>query len=155
MIFKILANYGPLLLAAMGQTLLLALWSLFFACLIGLFVGILSVLKSRVCNIIATIFVDIIRGVPMIVLAFFVYFGVPMLMNDNLNWTAMTGSKFTFTALQAGIICLSLNCGAYMPRSSAPVSRAWTKARWRPPAALACRTGRRCTGSCCRRPSAQ
>ena len=114
MIFKILANYGPLLLAAMGQTLLLALWSLFFACLIGLFVGILSVLKSRVCNIIATIFVDIIRGVPMIVLAFFVYFGVPMLMNDNLNWAAMTGSKFTFTALQAGIICLSLNCGAYM-----------------------------------------
>ena len=114
LIFKILANYGPLLLAAMGQTLLLALWSLFFACLIGLFVGILSVLKSRVCNIIATIFVDIIRGVPMIVLAFFVYFGVPMLMNDNLNWTAMTGSKFTFTALQAGIICLSLNCGAYM-----------------------------------------
>ena len=114
MIFKILANYGPLLLAAMGQTLLLALWSLFFACLIGLFVGILSVLKSRVCNIIATIFVDIIRGVPMIVLAFFVYFGVPMLMNDNLNWTTMTGSKFTFTALQAGIICLSLNCGAYM-----------------------------------------
>ena len=94
MIFKILANYGPLLLAAMGQTLLLALWSLFFACLIGLFVGILSVLKSRVCNIIATIFVDIIRGVPMIVLAFFVYFGVPMLMNDNLNWAAMTGSKF-------------------------------------------------------------
>jgi len=114
LIFKILANYGPLLLAAMGQTLLLALWSLFFACLIGLFVGILSVLKSRVCNIIATIFVDIIRGVPMIVLAFFVYFGVPMLMNDNLNWAAMTGSKFTFTALQAGIICLSLNCGAYM-----------------------------------------
>ena len=101
MIFKILANYGPLLLAAMGQTLLLALWSLFFACLIGLFVGILSVLKSRVCNIIATIFVDIIRG-------------VPMLMNDNLNWAAMTGSKFTFTALQAGIICLALNCGAYM-----------------------------------------
>ena len=114
MIFKILVNYGPLLLAAMGQTLLLALWSLFFACLIGLFVGILSVLKSRVCNIIATIFVDIIRGVPMIVLAFFVYFGVPMLMNDNLNWAVMTGSKFTFTALQAGIICLSLNCGAYM-----------------------------------------
>ena len=26
--------------------------------------------------------------------------------------STMTGSKFTFTALQAGIICLSLNCGA-------------------------------------------
>ena len=154
MIFKILANYGPLLLAAMGQTLLLALWSLFFACLIGLFVGILSVLKSRVCNIIATIFVDIIRGVPMIVLAFFVYFGVPMLMNDNLNWAAMTGSKFTFTALQAGIICLSLNCGAYMAEIIRAGIESVDKGQMEP-AALACRTGRRCTRSCCRRPSAQ
>ena len=110
MIFKILANYGPLLLAAMGQTLLLALWSLFFACLIGLFVGILSVLKSRVCNIIATIYVDIIRGVPMIVLAFYVFFGIPYLLNTILG----IGNGFTLSALQAGVICLALNCGAYM-----------------------------------------
>ena len=67
---KILANYGGLLMAAMGQTLLLALYGLFFACIIGLVVGLMSVVKNRACNIIATIFVDIIRGVPMIVLAF-------------------------------------------------------------------------------------
>ena len=36
---KILANYGGLLAAAMGQTLLLALCGLFFACIIGLIVG--------------------------------------------------------------------------------------------------------------------
>ena len=35
MVFKILAEYGTMLLVAMGQTLLLALWSLFFACWIG------------------------------------------------------------------------------------------------------------------------
>ena len=98
----------------MGQTLLLALYGLLFACILGLIFGMLSVVKNKVCNVIAYIFVYAIRGVPMIVLAFFVYFGVPMLMNDNLNWAVMTGSKFTFTALQAGIICLSLNCGAYM-----------------------------------------
>ena len=69
MIFKILANYGPLLLAAMGQTLLLALYGLFFACIIGVIFGILSVLKSKVCNGIAFVFVYLIRGVPMIVLA--------------------------------------------------------------------------------------
>ena len=114
MVFKILAEYGTMLLVAMGQTLLLALWSLFFACWIGLFMGILSVLKSRVCNVIATLFVDVIRGVPMIVLAYFVYLGIPMLMNDTLHWSSAFGSKFMFTALQAGIICLSLNCGAYM-----------------------------------------
>ena len=37
---KILANYGGLLAAAMGQTLLLALCGLFFACIIGLVVGL-------------------------------------------------------------------------------------------------------------------
>ena len=78
---KILANYGGLLMAAMGQTLLLALYGLFFACIIGLVVGLMSVVKNRACNIIATIFVDIIRGVPMIVLAFYVFFAVPYSCN--------------------------------------------------------------------------
>ena len=36
-------RYGPLLMRAMGQTLLLALYGLFFACIIGLIVGIISI----------------------------------------------------------------------------------------------------------------
>ena len=106
---KIITVYGNALLAAMGKTLLLALLGLFFACIIGLIFGILGVLKNRACNIIAQIFVDVIRGVPMIVLAFFVFFGVPYLFN-----TIIGGMKVTLTALQAGTICLALNCGAYM-----------------------------------------
>ena len=66
---KILSTYGPLLLRAMGQTLLLALYGLFFACIIGMIVGIMSVIKNRVCKGIALVFVNLIRGVPMIVLA--------------------------------------------------------------------------------------
>lgn len=108
MIFRIVAVYGPLLLRAMGQTLLLALCGLFFACILGLIFGLLSVVKSRVCNIISTIFVDVIRGIPMIVLAFFVYFGLPQLVNG------IPGVKVTLSSLQAGTIVLALNCGAYM-----------------------------------------
>lgn len=113
---KILANYGGLLAAAMGQTLLLALCGLFFACIIGLVVGLISVVKNRACNIIATIFVDVIRGVPMIVLAFYVFFAVPMLLNNIMHLNTMLGinTQLTLTALQAGTICLALNCGAYM-----------------------------------------
>ena len=96
MLVTITTKYGPLLLEAMGQTLLLALCGLFFACILGLIFGLLSVLKSRACNIISTIFVDVIRGLPMIVLAFFVYFGVPQFVNDFFP------------------VCLALNCGAYM-----------------------------------------
>lgn len=106
---KILTVYGGMLLTAMGRTLLLALLGLFFACIIGLIFGLLGVVKNRACNIIAQIFVDVIRGVPMIVLAFFVYFGIPYLFN-----TIIGGFSITLTALQAGTVCLALNCGAYM-----------------------------------------
>lgn len=106
---KIINDYGTLLLEAMGQTLLLALCGLFFACILGLIFGLLSVLKSRVCNIISTIFVDVIRGVPMIVLAYFIFFGIPYLLN-----TIIGIGGITLSALQAGTIALALNCGAYM-----------------------------------------
>ena len=106
---KILTVYGNLLLSALWRTLLLALLGLFFACIIGLIFGLLGVVKNRACNIIAQIFVDVVRGVPMIVLAFFVYFGIPYLFN-----TIIGGFSMTLTALQAGTVCLALNCGAYM-----------------------------------------
>lgn len=106
---RIIDTYGLLLVTAMGQTLLLALYGLFFACIIGMIVGIMSVLKNRVCRGIAAVFVNVIRGVPMIVLAYFVYFGIPYAVNTILKW-----GNITLTALQAGTICLALNCGAYM-----------------------------------------
>lgn len=105
---NIITVYGQLLFKALGQTLLLALLGLFFACILGIIFGIMSVLKSKVCRVIQQIFVDIIRGVPMIVLAFFIYFGVPYAFNNLL------GVRMVLTALQAGTIALALNCGAYM-----------------------------------------
>lgn len=107
---RIITTYGTLLLGALGQTCLLALCGLFFACIIGLIFGLLSVVHNKVCNVIAMVFVDVVRGVPMIVLAYFVYFGIPQLFNNVIH----VQNTFTFTALQAGTICLSMNCGAYM-----------------------------------------
>ncbi|MCR5734277.1 MAG: amino acid ABC transporter permease [Lachnospiraceae bacterium] len=106
---KIITVYGTMLLTALGRTLLLALLGLFFACIIGMIFGIMGVLKNRVCNVISQVFVDVIRGVPMIVLAFFIYFGIPYFFN-----TIIGGFSLTLTALQAGTMCLALNCGAYM-----------------------------------------
>ena len=105
---QILSTYGGMMVRAMGQTLLLALCGLFFGTILGLVFGILSVLKNKVCKGIARVFVDLVRGVPMIVLAFFVFFGVPYAFNNIL------GIGLTLSALQAGTICLALNCGAYM-----------------------------------------
>jgi His/Glu/Gln/Arg/opine family amino acid ABC transporter permease subunit len=109
LLVKIITRYGPLLLEAMGQTLLLALCGLFFACILGLIFGLMSVVKSRVCNVISTIFVDVIRGLPMLVLAFFIFFGFPELVHG-----LFPGNRFVLTSLQAGTVALALNCGAYM-----------------------------------------
>lgn len=105
---QILSMYGPMLLTAMGQTLLLALCGLIFGSVLGIIFGLSSVVDNKISRTIAAIYVHIIRGVPMIVLAFFVFYGVPYGLKTIFD------SKFTFTALQAGTVCLAVNCGAYM-----------------------------------------
>ena len=99
---NLILENGLFLPAAMGKTLELTLLSLVFAAFIGLFFGLLNVSKNKALNVIANIYIDCIRGVPLIVLAFFVYFGIPMATGIRLE------------ALTAGIISLSMNAGAYM-----------------------------------------
>ena len=105
---SIVQTYGSMLLSALGKTLLLTLLSLVFAMIIGMIFALMNVGKNRAFNLIGTVYVDAVRGVPLIVLAYFIYFGVPYCLNN------MMGFNFTLTALQAGTVCLALNCGAYM-----------------------------------------
>lgn len=105
---QIISVYGLLLLQAMGQTLLLALLGLIFGCILGIIFGLMSVVKSKVCHAISLVYVNLIRGVPMIVLAFFIYLGIPYALNQFFH------AGVTLSALTAGTICLALNCGAYM-----------------------------------------
>jgi len=107
-LLQIISTYYPMLLQALGKTLLLTLLSLFFAMIIGLIFSLMNVSKNRVLNFLGILYVDAIRGVPLIVLAFFVYFGVP----SGMKMLGIDG--FRFSALQAGTIALSMNCGAYM-----------------------------------------
>ncbi len=104
----IIDTYGKMLLTAMGQTLLLTLLSLVFAMVIGLIIALMNVGKNRVFNLIGTVYVDAVRGVPLIVLAYFIYFGVPA------GVQTLGFSDFRLTALKAGTIALAMNCGAYM-----------------------------------------
>lgn len=100
--------YGIMLLRALGQTLLLTLLSLLFAIVIGMIFGLMNVGHNRVFNLIGTVYVDAVRGVPLIVLAYFIFFGIPA----GIQGLGIQG--FRLSALQAGTIALSMNCGAYM-----------------------------------------
>ena len=105
---SIIQTYKVMLLQSLGQTLLLTLLSLIFAFIIGLIFGLMNVSKSKLLNCIGTIYVDGIRGVPLIVLAYFIYFGIPAAVK------AIGFTDFKLTALVAGTISLSMNAGAYM-----------------------------------------
>lgn len=105
---NIIENYGSMIIAALGQTLILCLLSLCVAMVIGLIFALLNVSRNKVFNIIGTMYVDMVRGVPLIVLAYFIYFGLPAGM------TMMGAQDFRLSALQAGTAALSMNCGAYM-----------------------------------------
>lgn len=104
----IIKTYGTMLIMALGQTILLTLLSLVFAMIIGMIFGLMNVGHNRVFNFIGTVYVDAVRGVPLIVLAYFIYFGIPA----GIQGLGVAG--FRLTALQAGTIALSMNCGAYM-----------------------------------------
>lgn len=105
----IIQTYGTMLLKAMGHTLLLCLLSLVFASVIGMIFGLMNVGHNRLLNFIGTVYVDAVRGVPLIVLAYFIYFGIPTAIQQGLGIMS-----FRLSPLQAGTIALSMNCGAYM-----------------------------------------
>ena len=75
-----------MLLSSLGNTMLLTLLALVFAMIIGLIFALCNVSHSKALNAVGTVYVDAIRGVPMIVLAFFVYFGMPYLLNSILHY---------------------------------------------------------------------
>lgn len=107
-ILKIFIDNHTVFLEALLNTLKMTLVSLFFATLIGLLVSLLSLSKYKLFRILAQIYVDIFRGVPMIVLIMFVYFGIP----QGLQSIGL--SRFRFKVFTAGVLALSFNAGAYM-----------------------------------------
>ncbi len=122
----IFQTYFTMLMRSLGYTLLLTLLALIFAMLVGLVFALCNVSRNKALNVIGTVYVDAVRGVPLIVLAFFIYFGVPqgfkMLSNvmmadsmpDFIYFLGEDLSAFKLPALQAGTIALAMNCGAYM-----------------------------------------
>lgn len=99
---EILTNSLPVLMQGLRMTLIISVSSILFAMVIGLVVSLMRLSGVKVLDLISKTYVDIIRGTPLIIQAFFLYFGVPDLLNIRID------------NLTAGIIIMSLNAGAYM-----------------------------------------
>lgn len=100
-IFELLKDTFPRLMDGLGWTLKLTVISLLIAIVLGLIFGLMKMSRSKILRGIASVYIDIIRGTPLIVQAFFIYFGIPAALGVRLE------------AETAAIISLSLNAGAY------------------------------------------
>ncbi|CAM4092195.1 amino acid ABC transporter permease [Vibrio neonatus] len=100
--FELFMDSLPAFIEGMKITLIITVCSLFLATGIGLVLGLINIGKNKFLRAIAKVYIDIVRGTPLIVQAFFLYFG-------------MTGYLgFHMTAEVAGTIVISINAGAYM-----------------------------------------
>jgi L-cystine transport system permease protein len=98
---ELLKSALPFMLKGAGWTLLLAVTSIFFGALVGTVVAITRLAKVPVLAQIAALYVSAMRGTPLLVQLFVIYFGLPSI-------------GIQFEPITAGILGLSLNVGAYL-----------------------------------------
>ena len=107
-IWGLLQNNYKQLLGGLGVTIALALISFAIAMVVGIIFGMFSVSPYKWLRWTAEIFVDVIRGIPLMILAAFIFWGIPNLIES------MTGHQSPINDFLAGTIALSLNAAAYI-----------------------------------------
>lgn len=108
-VVKILTKYFPSLAGALMETVKLSVLSLVFALILGVFFGLFRISKNKFLRVTASAYVEIIRGTPLMVQAFIIYYGIAQVLKPTgFSW-AEIGGAFT-----AGTVTLSLNAGAFM-----------------------------------------
>ena len=74
---QILAQYGPAILGGFGTTVAVALLTILVGVGSGLILAIVRTIGIRPADIVITIFVDVFRTLPQLVVIVFFYFGLP------------------------------------------------------------------------------
>lgn len=101
-ILGLLKDSLPSLLSGLWVTIEIAVISLILAVILGIILGIFSISTSKILKGIATVYIYIVRGTPLMVQALFLFFGVGQALNIR------------FDPMVAGIMTLTVNASAYM-----------------------------------------
>ncbi|SHE99302.1 glutamine transport system permease protein [Desulfacinum infernum DSM 9756] len=92
----------PMLLRGLKLTVVITIGGLFFGFILGSVAGLMKISRSLFLRKLAGIYIETIRGTPMLVQAMFLYYGVPM------------ASGVRIPPIVAGIIVIAVNSGAYI-----------------------------------------
>jgi polar amino acid transport system permease protein len=98
-------TYGPpIVLQGAGITILLSVASIVFATILAVLGALGRLSANPILYGLATFYVSLMRGTPLLVQIYIIYYALPRVNQDLL----------TLDAIPAGILALSLNYGAYM-----------------------------------------
>ncbi|GIN20604.1 MAG TPA: amino acid ABC transporter permease [Bacillus bacterium] len=95
-------EFLPDLTKGLYYTLLISIVGLLIGFALGALFGIGRVAKNKVFYFISTVYVEIIRGTPVLVQAIWIFFALPLIIGKNLD------------SITAGIIVIAVNSGAYI-----------------------------------------
>jgi len=94
-------KYLPFIMKGVGTTVYVSLLSIVSACILALFGALGRLSKNPIFYGVATFYISVVRGTPLIVQVFVIYLGLPQM-------------GIIIDAVPAGIIALGVNYGAYM-----------------------------------------
>lgn len=100
--FELIEHALPMLLVGAGVTIEITAVSVAIGFLIGLFVGIARICQVKILRIIATIYADCIRGTPLLVQIFLIYFALPIVTGQRVE------------PFVAAVAACGINSGAYV-----------------------------------------
>ena len=116
-LLELLQEAAPVMLRGAGYTVIFALASMLGGLLIGFPVAVMRILPYRALRWPASVYVSLMRGTPLLVQMFVIYYGLPSV-------------GIEFTPVTAGILALSLNAGAFLSESLRGAIGAVSKGQW-------------------------
>ena len=100
--FQLFQECLPSLMSGLYVTMIMAITSIFFAFIIGVVLGLFSISQFAALRTFAKLYIYIVRGIPLMILGLFLFFGVGAVLSIRFN------------PLVAAIIVLTINASAYM-----------------------------------------
>lgn len=100
--FELIQRALPILLMGAGVTIEITAFSVAIGFFIGLFVGIARISQFKILRIMAAVYADCIRGTPLLVQIFLIYFALPMAIDQRVE------------PFIAAVAACGINSGAYV-----------------------------------------
>ncbi|MDR2900055.1 MAG: amino acid ABC transporter permease [Treponema sp.] len=113
--FSFLARYWPFYINGAKNTILLALFAVVIGTAIGMVIALMRLSKYRGFRYFSTAYIEFIRGTPLLVQLFLIYYGLQSvgLRFPDIAWLSKIMGIST-ADFMAGVVTLGINSGAYV-----------------------------------------